>query len=401
MLTNKEISKQGMNIDEKIKALSKQLIKTESRIDKLYNTIETSSFTFDDLAPRLRKYKSEADELRQGINELRFKQDRYSSQISIGKTQLISYVTDLKSLLLKGRFFERKNFLKSFINRIEYEYPQVVVHYTFPLDNKKRTSEEVLAIDKISGVDETRTRGLLEGIIEVIDEFYSANLAQDTKRGMRESASRGFYTGSIPPVGYKTKKIGAGRAQKKTLVIDLDFAPIIEKIFKMALSGLGAKEIAEKLNAKGIKTNRNKKWSKNIVLYILRNEVYIGTLVWGKSDPTMETLRVENNYPAIIENQVFKQIQDMIRDRSPKECKPRTLNSPYLLSGLIYCGECGYALQGGSAKSGQFHYYSCNNSIRKGKTACSAKMINKDRIEGIIIDNLKSKVLTDEMIFPR
>ncbi len=126
-----------MNIDEKIKGLSKQLIKTESKIDKLYNTIETGSFTFDDLAPRLRKYKSEVDELRQGNNELRFRQDRYSSQISIEKTQLISYVADLKSLLLKSKFLERKYFLKSIINKIEYECPQVVVHYTFPLGNKK------------------------------------------------------------------------------------------------------------------------------------------------------------------------------------------------------------------------------------------------------------------------
>ncbi len=42
-------------------------------------------------------------------------------------------------------------------------------------------------------VEDTPSGRLLEGIIEVIDEFYSANLSQDVVRGMRESASRGFY----------------------------------------------------------------------------------------------------------------------------------------------------------------------------------------------------------------
>src|SRR5271157_2541812 len=46
-------------------------------------------------------------------------------------------------------------------------------------------------------VDESPAGHLLEGIIEVIDEFYSMNLSQDTIRGMKENASRGFYNGGF------------------------------------------------------------------------------------------------------------------------------------------------------------------------------------------------------------
>jgi DNA invertase Pin-like site-specific DNA recombinase len=59
-------------------------------------------------------------------------------------------------------------------------------------------------------VEDTPSGRLLEGIIEVIDEFYSANLSQDVVRGMRESASRGFYPGSPVPYGYRSSQ-GAGR----------------------------------------------------------------------------------------------------------------------------------------------------------------------------------------------
>jgi len=51
-------------------------------------------------------------------------------------------------------------------------------------------------------IEDTPTGRLMEGIIEVIDEFYSSNLAQDVIRGMRENASRGFFNGSRPPFGY-------------------------------------------------------------------------------------------------------------------------------------------------------------------------------------------------------
>ena len=59
-------------------------------------------------------------------------------------------------------------------------------------------------------IEDTPTGRLMEGIIEVIDEFYSSNLAQDMIRGMRENASRGFFNGSRPPFGYLRKKVKDG-----------------------------------------------------------------------------------------------------------------------------------------------------------------------------------------------
>ena len=66
-------------------------------------------------------------------------------------------------------------------------------------------------------VDESPAGHLLEGIIEVIDEFYSINLSQDTVRGMKENISRGFYNGGFTPLGYKRVKIKVGMAEKTKL----------------------------------------------------------------------------------------------------------------------------------------------------------------------------------------
>jgi site-specific DNA recombinase len=51
-------------------------------------------------------------------------------------------------------------------------------------------------------LDESPSGKLLEGVIESIDEFYSASLAQDIKCGMRENAQRGFFNSGKPPYGF-------------------------------------------------------------------------------------------------------------------------------------------------------------------------------------------------------
>ena len=245
-------------------------------------------------------------------------------------------------------------------------------------------------------IDDTPTGKLFEGIIEVMDEFYSANLAQDTKRGMRESASRGYFSGGTPPIGYLIDRSENGSNGKGRFVLDENFAGLVRRIFDLALSGRGAKEITKTLNSEGLKNNRGHSWNKNGVLYILGNELYTGTLIWGRNDKTQQPLRREDNHPAIVSKQEFAIVRNLVGGRSPIQSKPRSLTSDYLLSGLIYCGNCGYSLQGMPAKSGRYHYYGCLNSIRKGKTECSACMINRDKIESLVIEQLKLRVLTED-----
>ena len=66
-------------------------------------------------------------------------------------------------------------------------------------------------------VEDTPSGRLLEGIIEVIDEFYSANLSQDVLRGQRENASRGFHNGGRAPYGYVRVMVQDGAKSRMTL----------------------------------------------------------------------------------------------------------------------------------------------------------------------------------------
>ena len=68
--------------------------------------------------------------------------------------------------------------------------------------------------------DDTPTGKLLEAIIESVDEFYSENLAQEVTRGMRESASRGFWVSSHAPYGYNRVMVQDGPKKRPTLEIN-------------------------------------------------------------------------------------------------------------------------------------------------------------------------------------
>ena len=90
----------------------------------------------------------------------------------------------------------------------------------------RRHSVQVISINE--QIDDSPSGRLLEGIIEVIDEFYSANLAQDTIRGMKGNALRGFYNGGNIPYGFSGKQVQVRGNKKICLVPDQISAPVVK-----------------------------------------------------------------------------------------------------------------------------------------------------------------------------
>ena len=266
----------------------------------------------------------------------------------------------------------------------------------------KRQGIAVISINE--PVDDSPAGRLLEGVIESIDEFYSSNLGQDIKRGMRENASRGFFNGSIPPYGFHKVSIKDGDKSRAKLEPDSEGSlnlQIIKRMFDLADKGNGCKEIAVTFNREGLRTLRGERWGRTTVHKILTNEAYCGTLVWGgrPGHPALHSgeppIRIENAWPAIIDKNLFGRVQQKMAARSPRFSHPRTVNSSYLLSGILYCA-CGHAMTGHSAKSGRNFYYQCSRRFKQGNEACKARILPKDKLERQVIDNLKARVLTDE-----
>jgi site-specific DNA recombinase len=255
-------------------------------------------------------------------------------------------------------------------------------------------------------LDDSPSGKLLEGVIESIDEFYSANLGQDIKRGMRENAQRGFFNGSMPPYGLHKVGIRDGAKTRYKLQPDSENSVsvhVVRGIFDMALRDIGCKEIAKALNKEGIRTSTGQLWGKTTVHKVLTNEAYCGTLVWGgrPGHPAIRSgeppMKVENAWPAIIDKENFNQVQAKMGSKKPSVTHPRTLPSPYLLSGLLYCS-CGHAMIGRSAKSCHYHYYTCNGGYKQGKDCCEARALPKDWLEHVVINQVQDNVLNQECL---
>ncbi len=80
-------------------------------------------------------------------------------------------------------------------------------------------------------IEDTASGKMLEGMLEVMSEFYSNNMAQDIKRGMEGNIKRGYFSGGVIPFGYRIKKVDAGGVIKSKLEVDETRAQIVEKIF--------------------------------------------------------------------------------------------------------------------------------------------------------------------------
>ena len=247
---------------------------------------------------------------------------------------------------------------------------------------------------------------LLEGVIETIDEFYSENLGEDIKRGMRENAVRGFFNGSRPPYGFHKVDVIDGDKTRHKLEPDPEGSTsrqVINLIFNLAYKGTGCKEITRFLNQQDYRTGKGKKWSRTTVHKILTNEAYCGTSVWGgrPGHPALHSgippVRVANAWPAIIAPETFDIVRQKMESNAPKIVHPRIVPSFYRLSGLLFCS-CGQSMIGRSAKSSQYHYYVCNRGYKQGKEECSARDLPKEKIEKLIIEQIKQKVLTQECL---
>ena len=249
--------------------------------------------------------------------------------------------------------------------------------------------------------DDTPTGKLMEAIIESVDEFYSENLAEEVKRGMREAASRGYWMGSRTPYGYNRVMVPDGAKKRPTLELDPDAAQVVKRIFDLAEAGTGMLKITRTLNDEGIASATGRLWSKNGVHFILRNEVYTGTLVWGargKDKDKAEPVRIEKAFPAIVSKTQFRRVNKLMHSRAPKRTHPRRVGSTYLLSGLVKCHKCKRALSGQDAKSGQFAYYVCQSLIKQGSGACDSPRLNARRFEELVVEKIRSNILTEGSI---
>lgn len=220
---------------------------------------------------------------------------------------------------------------------------------------RKDLEIDVVSITQDFGTDKTSI--LMEALLEAMDEYYSVDLGENVRRGMRERASRGEAV-SIPAFGY--------RIERGKYLPDPETAPLVQNLFhQFADGGRGYRDLAAELNQMGIRTRRKNLWENRDIEYILRNPVYIGKIRWNPNRQTRcnyddpDIMIVDAAHEPIVDTDVWQRTQDKIRDiklQYPKYAR-KERKPTFALQGLVCCSNCGSTLTRLGERYVQCHSY--------------------------------------------
>lgn len=224
---------------------------------------------------------------------------------------------------------------------------------------------------------------ILESVLEGYAEYYSANLAQNITRGLEGNALN-CRTNGVVVLGYK-------KSDDDHYEIDETTAPIVREIFEKYAAGVKQMEICEELNARGLRTTRGGLFNKNSLVRILKNRKYIGE--YHYMDVT-----VPGGMPAIISVELFEDVQQKLKRGRRAPSKDWSC-ADFLLTGKLFCGECGEPMVGtsGHGRSGRkYNYYICG--AKKRRQGCKKENVAQDWIEEVVLTYTMEVVLQDDTI---
>ena len=265
--------------------------------------------------------------------------------------------------------------------------------------NKRRLVECGTQIIYVSQHIEQNDSGFIfEGVLELFDEYFSRQVAEDTKRSMIANAQRGYYNGGFVTYGYQLSTVPENPKKSRLVPNPLEIGTL-KRIFELKLNSYGGKQIAELMNGEG-RLNRGKRWTKTTVLELLRNERVAGRVAFGKKSrqgklPRSEWVIVDSHEP-VIDPKVFDTIQEMMDKQTIKAIKTGgSAKSTRLFTGILKCGKCGQSMKIERAKGATKIYYYYNCGTKKAGNGCENRRINVSIFDPWMVDVICEEVLTE------
>ena len=341
----------------------------------------------------IREVSVKVDDGYSGVNFERPGFQEMLQEIRAGKVNCVI----VKDLSRFGRnYIEAGNF-------IEKEFPLLGVRF-------------IAINDDYDSLEQRNSDSLLIPFKNLINDAYSKDISVKIRTQFEIKRKEGQFIGGFEMYGYlKDEK------DHNHLVPDPYAAEVVRQIFKWKIMGMSAYRIADKLNADGVlspgeykksrgrklyfKTRGNAKalWSAQMLLRILSNEVYTGTLVQGKTyRPNHKVrkslpkdkdkwVRVEGTHEAIIDKKTFQDVQILLQ-RDTRSGPEQELVPPF--SGYLFCADCEGAV--GRHYSGygdkKCYSYMCIRYITK--RSCCAHYISEQMLMEAVLQLIRVRVET-------
>ena len=279
-----------------------------------------------------------------------------------------------------------------------------VGHFTeiyFPMKNVR-----YIAVNDC--VDTANKNNDIAALKNVMNEFYSRDNSRKIRSSIRARAKAGLYRCSFNPIGY----LKAPDNHNK-LIVDVETAWIVKRIFELANAGMGMHKIATQfrkeqvpcpswwLHSRGEKdysqrfeNPENKyEWSHTVIRNIISNPLYLGHSVMCKTEsifkvgkskkvPEAEQIRVENTHEPLVSQEIFDGANAKILSRRREDTEHFV--SPF--AGLVKCGTCGKALGLRYWGKDRNRVYICTTYAHNTKSCTDHRIYYEDLYKAVLTD---------------
>lgn len=184
------------------------------------------------------------------------------------------------------------------------------------------------------------------GILSVFAQLEREQIRERTMLGKAARARDGYFHGGHPPIGYQYVD--------GQLIVDPYEGMQVRQIFDWYLDGYGITRITEMLVEKGF-TNKYGSWANiSTVANLLKSQIYTGRITYG--GVTEKCL-----HEALIDDDTFSRVQRIREQRRATYTSGRRNDAGALLTGLLFCGNCGarYRFRQETKGGRTYTYYSC------------------------------------------
>lgn len=284
----------------------------------------------------------------------------------------------------------------------EQYFPEHGIRYLTVADNFDTEQENVMAPFQFA-----------------MNEVYLRDGSRKVKEVLKAKREKGLYC-ACAPYGYVKDP-----RNKNRLVPDEETAPIIRRIFEAAANGDSSRKIAMDLNSDGIMPPLKYKvlykgnfseggaarasdlWNYTTVKRILKNPVYLGHTLLGKSKkvsvkskkklnvPKDQWAVTENTHEPIITQEVFDLAQFNL-GKGAFDFRQYDHVRRSIFSGIAFCAQCGHALCScGTVYKGErekYWYLSCNRHRLDIADPCVGVRIKYSDILEVVRQDLNSLI---------
>lgn len=254
--------------------------------------------------------------------------------------------------------------------------------------------------------------GIMLPLKNIIAESYALDISRKCKSVQKQNIREGRFVGRMAPYGFAKAPEDCRR-----LVVDEEAAVIVRRMFDLVAGGMGVGGLIRQLNADGVLPPSHYKWEKGLitnkkllgkpywqkraVTQILKDRVYVGDMVQGKtrtvngkelSVPESEWVCVPNTHEAIISREMFDQVQERLRRASEKDKAARNSATPYsshIFKGKVFCAHCGHAMHRHRQNKDGIYWYRCESQWKYHKDACYQVSVKEDELKAEVFALLR------------